>query len=301
MSSTAIETITITDANVDDAKASADESLSKSSSVVSGWLNRLDQIDEMVSTPVFRLGLPKWVELVFSVPACFFGMSFTPFVGPLWIAILALSAAQQQQQQLESQFQQDNEIFSNANKSHKIFLLQAIAVSITFIYVAAWGGFQVFGWQKPMLQLFWNWKLYVLASPWNACVLAYTVLGLNDVNHHPNDNDKLLLSPNTKAIVSMSLYPLTLLPFIFLLLGQLKERSRRSRPAKKDKERQPSVWTQQKRFPAMIHMLAEQDGHRSFPSGNVTCAALLVIPIYHIDGDGCWDLFRSLSSPPSAS
>lgn len=311
MSSTTIETITIVDADVDEkakAKATADESKSKSkssasskslSSVVPGWLDRLNEFDEAISTPVFCLGLPKWVELVFSVPACFFGMSFTVIVGPLWIAILGLSAHHHHQQQQESEFQFQHETgpYGNEQNAHKILLLQAIAVSITFIYVAAWGGYQVYDWKTPVLQLFWNWKVYVLASPWNAGVLAYTVLGLN-----VNDNE--LSSPNTKAIVSMALYPLTLFPFMFLLLNQLKERSRRSRPAKKDKERQhhnaitdtnsSGMWTRQKSFPAMTHILAEHDGHKSFPSGDVACAALIAIPIYTIDekigGYGCQGL-----------
>lgn len=250
--------------------SSSSSSLQSSSSdtVLSRWLHHLNRIDEIISTPVFRYGLPKWIELVFSVPATFFGMTFSVVVGPLWIAVLALMA-----RDVESQQEHESNNFA------RILLLQAITLTATAIYVVAWGGYQVLGWKKPVLELFWKRELFLLSSPWNAAVLAYTVLGLR------NDQDQLSVLSN-KAIFSMALYPLTMYPLMLLVLEHLKTTTGRSRPAKKDFELHDKAWTNQKSFASMTHLLATHDGHKSFPSGDVASAALLAIPLFGIDIGG---------------
>ena len=62
-------------------------------------LHRLNKIDEFISDPVFRLGLPKWLELLYSFPANIFGSTFSLMVMPLWIGLVALMEKQSQQQQ----------------------------------------------------------------------------------------------------------------------------------------------------------------------------------------------------------
>jgi len=236
------------------------------------WGNFLNRIDESVSRPVFRCGLPKWVELVFSVPAVCFGMTSTLTVGPLWIAHLALSQQQEHYDTISS------------NDTTRMLLLKIITISLTALYVVAWGCFQIGDCHGLGIKLFWNMNLYALAFPWSVGVLACTVLGLQDHSHN-NASSNIVKSP--EVIFSMAIYPLALWPLVAFGFNSLKTTTRRSRPCKKDHEATHSEnWMKNKKFPGMISFLIHHNGDGSFPSGDVAMAVLLAVPLWNIEHCG---------------
>ncbi len=219
---------------------------------IQALLNSLDQIDEFLSQPIFRLALPKWVEFVFSIPANCFGTTACLTIGPLWVALAAIS-------------QQD---YSHGER--RILMLRIIAYLMTTIHIVAWYLFNN-GYYKFGPNLFWNSWLYLLAYPWSVGVLAYTILGL--------DTD------NSNQIFSKAVYPLVLWPPVAIVMFELKNATRRSRPAKKDMDRPDSEhWIQRKKFPMTSQFLAKHNGDQSFPSGDVMMAVLMALPLWYLDG-----------------
>ncbi len=219
-------------------------------STLESLTSSIDEIDETISRPIFRLRLPKLVEFVFSIPANFFGTTACLTLGPLWIAVIELS-----------QKQQYDEIEFNT----KILLLRIITALATAVYVIAWGCFQFKGYYKLGMKLFWNHWLYRLAYPWSVGILSYTV--------------------QHERLFSIAIYPLVLWPFVAFSMFEIKNTTRRSRPAKKDLERRNSEgWTQNKQFPATSHFLAKYNGDQSFPSGDVAMAVLVAVPFWYMEG-----------------
>jgi len=236
------------------------------------WGNFLNRIDESLSRPVFRCGLPKWVELVFSVPSHCFGMNSTLTLGPLWIAHLALS----QQQGLYDKI--------TTNEITRMLLLKTITISITALYVVAWGCFQIGDCHGLGIKLFWNPKLNALSFPWSVGVLAYTVLGLQDHTFYLGSSSHVR---HPEAIFSMAIYPLALWPLVIFGVSHLKTTTRRSRPCKKDHEAIHSEnWIKKKKFPTMTTIMVRYNGDASFPSGDVAMAALLAVPLWNIERCG---------------
>ncbi len=234
-------------------------------------LDALDQIDESLSRPIFRLGLPKWVEFVFSIPSNCFGMTACLTIGPLWVALAAMS--RQEYYHGES----------------KILMLRIITYLMTVIHVVAWYFFNN-GYYKFGPKLFWNSWLYSLAYPWSVGVLSYTILGLDDDDNSNNETNAL--TPH--KIFSMAVYPLVLWPPVAITMFGLKNATRRSRPAKKDIDRPNSEhWIQRKKFPMTSQFLAKHNGDQSFPSGDVMMAALIALPLWYIDG--CQHLFVAIT------
>merc|ERR1711933_196331 len=60
----------------------------------------------------------------------------------------------------------------------------------------------------------------------------------------------------------------------------LKNSTSRHRPAKNDRDWNGSVATSRKSFPLNTRILAEYDGTKSFPSGDVMMATLVAIPFW---------------------
>ena len=264
---------------------------------IQALLNTLDQIDESLSQPIFRLSLPKWVEFAFSIPANCFGTSACLSLGPLWVALAAIS-------------QQD---YSHGET--RILMLRIITYLMTIIHIVAWYLFNN-GYYKFGPRLFWNSWLYSLVYPWSVGVLAYTILGLDDVDSSnettaltPNQifslaytflglddvdssNETSSLTPN--QVFSMAVYPLVLWPPVAITMFGLKDATRRSRPAKKDIDRPNSEqWIQRKKFPMTSQFLAKHNGDQSFPSGDVMMAVLIALPLWYIDG--CQHLFVAIT------
>ena len=247
-------------------------------------LHRLNKIDEFISDPVFRLGLPKWLELLYSFPANIFGSTFSLMVMPLWIGLLALMEKQSQQQQQQQ--------YVTNNDTSNLMLLKFITIGLTAVYMIAWGFFQ-YGYDKVGMKLIWRRGLYIGGAPWCVAVLAYTLLGFdNDAANNSNSNN------NNKMIVSMAIYPLFLWPFVILIVTYLKKTSKRHRPAYKDYTIRPkdhvddksssgkriNTWIDNKKYLAVPYMLAEHNGNAAFPSGDAAMAALFVLPMFYIGG-----------------
>ena len=236
--------------------------INDSANSLRSWMSFLDQLDESISRPMFRLGLPKWIEFVFSIPANLFGTTACLTIGPLWIAIAAI-------------FMSQHQYFESYNE-RRILLLLYLTSAVTILYVIAWGVFQLRD-QRIGQKLFWNSRLYALATPWSVGILAFFVLGLKVDSSDAID----VLSP--KEIFSIAIYPLVLWPPVLILMTEGKNLTRRSRPAKKDIERPDSEhWIQRKKFPATSQFLAKYNGDQSFPSGDVAMAVLIAVPLWNI-------------------
>mmetsp|Transcript_22252 Transcript_22252/g.24790 ORF Transcript_22252/g.24790 Transcript_22252/m.24790 type:complete len:408 (+) Transcript_22252:269-1492(+) len=233
-------------------------------------LTNLNAFDEIISGPVFHFGLPKWLELLYSFPACIFGTSFSLMTMPLWIAVLAVM----------EQKQNDD---SSSNNNTQFLLLQTITIGVTAVYVIGWGLFQQYGRHDLGLKLFWRWGLYMSGTPWCLAILAYTLPTTSNSNDNNNNND----------IFSMAIYPLFLFPFVLRIVNYLKKSARRHRPAYKDSllncnqkdnddKNKAKKWIDNKKYPAMTEMLAKGNHDASFPSGDAALAALFAIPIFYI-------------------
>jgi membrane-associated phospholipid phosphatase len=250
-------------------------------------LHHLNKIDEYISGPVFRLGLPKWLELLYSFPANIFGSTFFVMVMPLWIGLLALMEKQSQQQQQQQQY------ITNNDTSNLIFL-KFITIGLTAVYMISWGFYQ-YGYHKVGMKFIWRMGLYIGGAPWCVAVLAYTVLGFNnDVAAAAANNN----NNNNKRIFSMAIYPLFLWPFVILIVNYLKKTTKRHRPAYKDctirpndhvdnksgNIRRTNSWIDNKKYLAVPYMLAQYNGDAAFPSGDAAMAALFALPIFYIGG-----------------
>ena len=233
------------------------------------WANRLNKIDVSLSRPLFRLGLPKWAEFLFSIPSNFCGTTAGLAIGPLWIALMAIS-------------QQQQEDHDNKSDEIRILLLQIITFSATAFYVTAWGCFKVtpcwytsYGLART---IFWNPKLMILAYPCVVGILACTVPG--------QEGNDFYFDTEAKVIFSLAAYPLTLFPFVVLPLLYLKKNTQRSRPAPMDlaKRNESENWIQHKKIQAVTYLLARSCGDKCFPSADVAMAVLLAIPLWEIGG-----------------
>ena len=238
--------------------------------------DRLRVLDERLSRPVFFLGLPKWIELVFSLPANLFGTTFSLVVGPLWIALAALRTTGA-----------DACYTATGSGNHlRILLLKVLALAGTAVYAVAWAyGYQIRRRVGLGRKLFWKKTLYVYAYPWSVGVLRVTVGNLEPPPTTPGnlpgcENYDGVGRWAPGAILSVALYPLVLWPFVAYLMNLLKDATGRHRPARKDRDRGNSAATSRKSFPLMTELLAEHDGDRSFPSGDVMMATLLAIPLW---------------------
>lgn len=231
----------------------------------------LNTIDEALSKPVFFLGLPKYMELVFSIPANLFGTTACLVLGPSWIALLALTQTEAHDCYFSHPF--SNNIF-------KILLLRLVAYLASLVYAVSWAYFyQLKGEVKLGLGLFWNKNLYALAYPWSVLVMGATVYGL--VPDH-DDGFCTTGAGSSTAIASAALYPLVMWPPVVFGMDFLKSWTGRHRPAKKDMERRNSVAASRKAFPMQTRILATYDGTKSFPSGDVAMAAMTAIPVWEL-------------------
>lgn len=220
----------------------------------SRMLSVLNKVDEAISTPIFRLALPKGIEFFVSIPANLFGSTANLMVGPLWIALLALTETPQTR-------------IPSYHDQFRILQLKTAAFVFTVAYLIAWGLFQL-GNRKELLQaLFYNSGVYALAYLWVVGILAITVLSLEDA---------------PKEVFSIAVYPLVMWPLVCVPMMELKKVTRRSRPALKDIETNEGRWTAAKAFPNITRILAKHNGDESFPSGDVAMAAMLAVPIWKL-------------------
>jgi membrane-associated phospholipid phosphatase len=247
---------------------------------------RLNEIDEYISGPVFRLGLPKWLELLYSFPANIFGSTFSLMVMPLWIGLLAL-------------MEKGDEESNNSN----LMILKFITIGLTAVYMIIWGFFQ-YGYHDVGMKFIWRMGLYIGGAPWCVAVLAYTILGFNNDAATANNN-------SNKMIFSMAIYPLFLWPFVILIVNYLKKTSKRHRPAYKDCTIRPNdhhdeksgngirinSWVDNKNYIMVPYMLAQHNGDAAFPSGDAAMAALFALPIFYIGGgdDGSY-YYKAIAS-----
>jgi len=213
------------------------------------------------------------MELVFSIPANLFGTTACLVLGPSWIALLALT-------QTEAHDCYSPTTNSN-NNFYRILLLRLVTYLASLVYVVSWAYFyQLRGHVGLGLKLFWNKGLYAYAYPWSILVMGMTVYGLAP----NNDNDSGFCSAggSPSAVASAALYPLVMWPLVVWAMDFLKKTTGRHRPAKKDRETRNSLAASRKAFPMMTNLLAEHDGTKSFPSGDVAMASMVAIPIWEL-------------------
>lgn len=230
------------------------------------FLAAVNEVDETISGPFFRMSLPTCLEAVYSFPANIFGTSSCLIIGPLWIALLALLN--------DTDSCRSSIIVGNHHS--KTFLLKCVTVSLTAIFIALWAAFQMG--HNAAIRILYNPKLYVLATPSCVLFLAYS-LGLL---FHNNEESSCSRSASEK-IFSKAIYPLFLWFLLIEIVTFLKKWTKRQRPAYKDTSRN-GIWIKNKKFPSSSIFLAKYNGNASFPSGDAASAAVFAIPVASLGG-----------------
>jgi len=243
---------------------------------------KLNALDETLSKPLFFLGLPRWIELAFSVPANLFGTTAGVVVGPSWIALAALSSS-------SANYGDKDEVAAvcyadddDDDARRRILLLKALTAGTTLAYLVAWMWF--FQIRKRVRDLatkvFWNETLFLLAYPWSVGVLMLTVGGLTP----PEAAAAASGCRSPGDVLSIALYPLVLSVPAMQIVQRLKRGAGRYRPARKDRDRWKSAAISRKSFPTVTWILAEHDGTKSFPSGDALMATIMAIPFWEALG-----------------
>eukprot|EP00537_Pseudo-nitzschia_pungens_P017149 CAMPEP_0172405674 /NCGR_PEP_ID=MMETSP1061-20121228/67788_1 /TAXON_ID=37318 /ORGANISM="Pseudo-nitzschia pungens, Strain cf. pungens" /LENGTH=305 /DNA_ID=CAMNT_0013140961 /DNA_START=42 /DNA_END=956 /DNA_ORIENTATION=+ len=226
-------------------------------------LSRLDEIDKSLSSIIFQLSLPRMVEAIYSIPANFFGLIPSLGICPLWLAVLALEDGVSSWGQTELQ------------KQHpKIILLKSVTVSLTIVFLVAWGLFQR-GHMAALTKFLSKRHFYLVAIVFNVALLSYTLL------HLPPDDPYAVSS---RKAFSLSIYLLFLWPLTMLIIKIIKHSFRRVRPVAVDTSRSNdrNLWLDRKAFPSMSDILAKYQPTESFPSGDAASAAIFAITLTNI-------------------
>ena len=222
---------------------------------------KLDKIDKWISGFLFRLSLPPIVEVIYSVPANFFGLVPSLAVGPLWVALLTLEDGIKGK-------------IPEIQKQHsKIILLKGITILLTMVFLVSWILFQK-GYM-PLTKIMARKIYYLISILFNVGVLSYTLLQL------PSDDP---YASSSKKAFSHAIYLLFLWPPSILVIVILKEFSRRPRPIVLDmtRDKNSGLWLKKKSFPNICYFLARAQANESFPSGDATAAAIFAIVLVNI-------------------
>ncbi|KAG7351319.1 PAP2 superfamily protein [Nitzschia inconspicua] len=220
----------------------------------------MDRIDMELSRWLFELSLPTEVEAIFSVPACFFGLIPTVYVGPIGLAILALS----------NDYNYNDKVGGNDN--YALTMLWIIAVILSVSFLTAWTLF-LRGTRWPLAQFLGKKILYLVGFPWSIGIL-YLLLKSSSSRHSQYQE----LHYNN--VFSLAIYSLYLWCWTVLIVLALKRWSKRYRPCVKYSRQ----WIiANKSFPVIPIMLSKTQADESFPSGDAASAAALAIPMLYID------------------
>lgn len=225
------------------------ESLTDESPSTESWLAWCNQFDEAASRPLFELSLPRFVETVFTVPACFFGLTPSVVLGPIVLGVVGADTT------------------TGIQSDGKIDVLKSIIVTFSSVFLLAWTLF--LRGNRSVLPSFLGKKvLYALAVPWSVGVLSWGVdSGDGESDAH-------------NQTFSLAIYSLWLWSWAVLAVLILKKWSMRPRPCLKYSR---AFIQETKFFSAIPIMLSNTQGDESFPSGDATTAAAIAIPLALID------------------
>lgn len=234
----------------------------KSKSSLSSVLVFLDRVDTAISKPLFELTLPTSVEALFTVPACFFGLIPTVFLGPIVLAILALSHIA------------DYDAFLEKDDDYDVLMiLRTIAVLLATSFLVLWCLF-LQGKRWPIAQLLGKKILYPVGFPWSIGILYFS---LKPNSHNTIDTQQQM---RYDKVLSLAIYSLYLWSWTVLTVLILKRWSKRLRPCAKYNRK----WIlDNKSFPVIPIMLSKTQADESFPSGDAASAAAVAIPMLYID------------------
>eukprot|EP00536_Pseudo-nitzschia_multiseries_P003747 jgi/Psemu1/186555/e_gw1.59.35.1 len=229
-------------------------------------LSRLDEMDKSISSVIFRLSLPRIIEAIFSVPANFFGLVPSLGIFPLWLAVLALEDGVSSGEQTRPVLQEQH---------INIILLKSITISLTILFLVAWGLFQR-GHRAALTKFLAKGHFYLVAIVFNVAILSYSILYL------PPDDP---YAPSTRKAFSLSMYLLFLWPPTLMIVLIIKHTFRRMRPVAVDTTRSydRNLWLDRKTFPGISSILAKCQPTESFPSGDATSAAIFAIALTNIN------------------
>lgn len=256
-------------------------------------LKRLEDLDERVSSAFFNSSLPPWLEAIYTVPACFFGMIPSLAVGPLWIAILAYDESATSTRASSPK----QESVDTRHPAEKIVLLKLVTVALSILFLSAWGLY-LRGYHAAVGKFLGRKVFYLVAYAGSVTFLMYTLLppGANNPVH-----DSVLVGGATDEevavmlqISSLAFYYLLLWSTSVLLVLVLKRKTQRLRPCanKEISER----YMARKAFPSVARFLAKYQANESFPSGDAAVAAALAIPMTYISSLGVTDPGEEVSS-----
>lgn len=233
----------------------------KSKSFLSSVWGVLDRVDCSISRQLFELTLPTSVEALFTVPACFFGLIPTVFLGPVVLAILALSHVA------------DDDAFLEKDDDYALMILRTIAVLLATSFLVLWCLF-LQGKRWPLSQCLGKKILYPVGFPWSIGILYFSL--------KPNSHNTIDIRQQMRydKVFSLAIYSLYIWSWTVLTVLILKRWSKRLRPCAKYNRK----WIlDNKSFPVIPIMLSKTQADESFPSGDAASAAALAIPMLYID------------------
>jgi membrane-associated phospholipid phosphatase len=241
-------------------------------------LKMLDTMDQQISSPLFELSLPAWLEALYTVPACFFGLIPSLAVGPLWVAHLACES-------VLSRAILKYESMTNQQR-HKVALLKHVTFSLSIIFLLAWGLFLI-GYKSATTKFLGKNTYYMVSYAGSTAFLFHILLQPlprdSDIGGPSQaygtqtyEGDDLILS----QVASLSFYYLVLWSSSVLIVLALKRWTQRVRPCANNETNARHI--ARKTFPSIARFLAKHQSHESFPSGDATAATSLAIPLIYI-------------------
>jgi hypothetical protein len=237
-----------------------------------------NDIDITLSRLLFEWKLPMFMEAMFSIPACFFGLIPAVWVGPLVIAMLALPLDESTQDDDRNQHDAEARILQQAQKQQQqqCHCLTTIVGMLSVSFLLAWALF-LRGKRWPLSHFLGKKILYPLGVPWSIGILNYFLKG-NHVKEQDcgHDEERLVHNNNYNKVFSSSIYSLYLWCWAVLIVLILKKWSKRLRPCLNYSR----PWmVSNKNFSVIPILLSQLQPDESFPSGDVACAAALAIPM----------------------
>jgi hypothetical protein len=270
------------------------------------WLLlQLQQIDEVLSRPLFELSLPPMIEILYSVPTTFFGLIPSLIVGPTWLAIYGLSLMKQQQNN------DDNNNNNNNNNgidddNNVLFVLSSVAWTLTIVFVVAWMLFLLQGWRRAVTQFLGKKIFYLIGVPWNILFLHYhliIVMGKENESQQQqqqqhedqstatdnnNNGTSTSSSLTVSKIYSIALYSLYLWSVSVLVVLFLKRYTKRLRPCTTKRAAAAAArsldWIRQRKpyTHAVTSLLIKYESDQSFPSGDAATSVCFAVPLSYL-------------------
>jgi membrane-associated phospholipid phosphatase len=248
-------------------------------------LRRVEDLDEWLSKPLFESSLPPWLEAVYTVPACFFGLIPSLAVGPLWIAHMACYSVRTRA------VLKDESI--SKQQGDKIELLRDVTYALSILFLVAWGLF-LNGYTAATTKFLGKNLFYLMSYAGSIAFLFYTLLQPQAPDSDGSDAKETIGAGGHREaeillpqIASLALYYLVLWSSSVLIVLVVKRWTRRVRPCAKNETRDRYV--ARKAYPSIARLLATHQSHESFPSGDATAVTALAIPMTYIRSLGVPD------------